>query len=160
MATSCMIIAIVFTMIGGILGILISGNALLAEVKKQHGLSDKYLALYLLYDRWLLMKQTGRSVKEYFESHGYNRVAIYGMGKIGIRFFQELVQEGVEVLYVIDRNASQIKLNIECLSPEDNLPEVDVIIVTVIDDCERISKYIGNKTQCVIVSLEDIILKL
>lgn len=152
------VIAIIAFLIGALAGILISGNALLANLKGQHQLSKKYFSFFMLYDKWLSMKQMGRNVKEYFEINGYKRVAIYGMGQIGVRFYEELRQEGVEVLYVIDRNAPNLKFDVECLLPENELPEVDVIIVTAINNYEEIRDVVVGKVKCPVVSLNDIFL--
>lgn len=152
-------VSIFFLIIGGVLGILISGNALMSEIKKQRKISGKYMTFFTLYDEWLSMKQRGKSIKEYFCIHGYKSVAIYGMGKMGARFYQELQQEGIKVSYVIDRNASHIEVDIECLLPEGQFPMVDVIVVTAVNDFEEIKDTLEAKVPYPIVSLEDIIPK-
>ena len=40
---------------------------------------------YLLYAEWLKMKQKGESPGAYLRQNGWRRVAIYGMGAVGIR---------------------------------------------------------------------------
>lgn len=154
-----MFVSIIFLIIGGVLGILISGNALMSEIKKQRKISSKYLAFFTLYDEWLSMKQRGESIKEYFDIHGYKSIAIYGMGKMGMRFYQELRQEGINVSYVIDRNALHIDVDIECLLPEGQFPMVDAIVVTVVNDFEEIKDTLEAKVSYPVVSLEDIIPK-
>lgn len=157
MVFSNIIIVFVSGIVGMILGILISGNALLSDLKKQFELARKYMSFFALYDTWLLKKQMGKSVKEYFENNKYKRVAIYGMGKIGVRFYEELKLEEVEVLYVIDRNAKKLNFDVECLLPEDEFQNIDVIVVTAINSYNEIKEAIQSKTQCAIISLENVI---
>ena len=152
-------VSIIILIIGGVLGILISGNALMSEIKKQRKISSKYLTFFTLYDEWLSMKQRGKSVKEYFDMYGYKSVAIYGMGKMGMRFYQELRQEGINVSYVIDRNALHIDVDIECLLPEGQFPMADAIVVTVVNDFKEIKDTLEAKVSYPVVSLEDIIPK-
>ncbi len=150
--------AILFFIIGGIIGILIAGNALIAEIKRLRVLSDKHLALFVLCDRWLELRQKGKSIKQYLDRKGFNKVAIYGMGRLGQRFYLELKQQGVDVPYVIDRNGLSAKLGVTCLSPESKMPSVDVIIVTAICDFDEIKENMRGRVLDKIISLEEIIL--
>lgn len=52
------------------------------------------------------------------------------MSFIGQRLYEELKDTGVEVVYGIDKNSDKIYADIDIVTPEDDLEEVDAIIVT------------------------------
>ncbi len=86
---------------------------------------------FQIFDKWLQIKNGGRSLTEYFEDNEIHNVAIYGLGAIGRRLLEELRQGQVEVLYGIDRNAAGISIEgLELKTLGGNLPKVDAIVVT------------------------------
>lgn len=143
--------------LGGIIGVLVAGNAMIAEIKRLKALSDKHFALFVLCDKWLELKQNERSIKQYLDRKEFKKVAIYGMGRLGKRLYLELRQQGVEIPCVIDRNGISSKLGVVCLSPESKIPSVDVIIVTAIRDFDEIKDNMRGKVLDKIISLEEII---
>lgn len=143
--------------IGMIAGILLSGHALISDIKKLKKDADKNWKFYMLYDNWFELKQRGKSLKNYFHHNNFHDIAIYGMGKIGLRLYGELKKEGVNVCYVIDRNGLQTDLDIKCFTPENNLPKADVIIVTVVQSYDEIVACVQSKVNCPILSIEEII---
>lgn len=151
------IFAVIFLILGCVVGVLISGNALIAEIRQEKCLASKQFSFCELYDRWLEIRDEGQHLKKYFETEGYQSVAIYGMGQIGKRLYIELIQERVNVLYAIDRRRIRSEFEVECLSPDNDLPDVDVIVVTAICDYHEIKRMLEKKITCPIVSLEDII---
>ena len=151
------IFVIIILILGCVAGVLISGNAMIAEIRKEKSFVSKQLAYCKLYDRWLEIKAREGYLKKYFEIEGYQSVAIYGMGQIGKRLYMELLQEKVNVLYVIDRRKIQLECEVPCLSPDSAFPDVDVIVVTAICDYYEIKKTLEKKNTCPIISLEEII---
>ena len=79
------------------------------------------------------------------------------MKELGVSLLEELNQADVEVKYCIDRDADNIYMNIDIFKPDDNLPEVDVVVVTAMHNFEEISQHIEKKLKCKIVSLEDVV---
>ena len=59
--------------------------------------------------------------------------------------------------YGIDKNADNIYADIDVVSLNDKLDEVDVIIVTAITFFDQIVEELSNKVKCPIVSIEDIL---
>ena len=148
------------TVIVGILG-LISGitvgyfkartNSSEAEMK------NKMLKYYITLNNWIGKKQKNINLSSYFEKLGYNSVAIYGMKEVGERLYEELKDTKTEVKYAIDQNAESIYADIDVYLPDDNLPEVDVIVVTATYYYNSILNNIKDKVHCPIVSLDDVI---
>lgn len=110
-------------------------------------------------NKWLQIKNRGCSLKPYFEDNFFSKVAIYGLGAIGERLYEELQSEGIEVAYGIDQNAKNIHINgLEMRTLEEELPMVDVVIVTPIAFYEiEKSLYKKMSEETIIVSIEDIV---
>lgn len=130
------------------------------EVQKWRGLSNKHLEMIKLYDQWFATKQEGKSVADYLKSEGIKTVAIYGMSFIGQRLIEELRDSGIEVKYGIDKNRDRIYTDIDIVTPEDNIEEVDVIIVTAFYFFNEIEDLLMKKTDSRILSFEELVYEL
>ena len=117
-------------------------------------LSDNYLLL----NHWLEIKNEGHSAVEYFENMGYKHIAIYGMAELADRLFEELENTDICIEYGIDKDVSCTNSRIkEIYSLQDNLPMVDVIVVTPYYAFEGICKGLKEKIECPVISIEDVI---
>lgn len=145
------------TVIGVISGSTVIGNIASKKEKECRNMSDKHLALFLLMNEWLRTKQEGKEIKKYFEKNGYKSIAIYGFSYVGERLLDELQNCGLDVKYGIDRNVDSIYSDIDVYSPEDLLPEADVVVVTAVYFYDEIRNALIDKVSCPIVSLEDIL---
>lgn len=127
------------------------------SIKRWRALADKNLALFMLMNKWMKTKQQGRHIREYLEENKYKSVAIYGMSHVGKCLLEELKDCGVQIKYAVDRNGAAVNSDIEIYTPEDALPEVDVMIVTAVYYFNEIRNDLKDKVTCPIVSLEDIL---
>lgn len=118
---------------------------------------NKFKSYYNILNEWLTFKQNGKSLENYFLENGYKTVAIYGMGELGNRLYDELKNTNIEVKYAVDKNAESAYSELEVLKLEDELPETDVMIVTATFAFDDIVKDIGDRVTCPIVSLEDVV---
>lgn len=85
-------------------------------------------------DKWLQIKIKGYSLETYFEENEIKHIAIYGMGAIGRRLYEEILQGQIKVCYGIDRNADNIIIDgLEMKTLEDKLPDVEAVVVTPVD---------------------------
>jgi len=66
----------------------------------------KYQSYYKFFSSWMILKNQGKKLSEYFEDHNYQNVAIYGLGKLGMCLYEELKSSNVNVKYAIDINAA------------------------------------------------------
>ena len=126
----------------------------LDEKKK---LSDKHLALFLMMNQWVKVKQEGKSLREFFEKKGYKKIAIYGMSYAGETLVRELESTDIEIAYGIDKNADSLYMNIDIVSLDEDLEKVDVVVVTAITFFDEIQEALCKKLDCPIISLEDIL---
>ena len=141
---------------GVLAGTGITGSLMEKSIKKNRDMSDKHLALFLMMNEWVKVKQAGKNLAEYFEKNGYKRIAVYGMSYVGETLLDELSESDIEVAYAIDKNAESIYLDIETVTLDAELQEVDAVVVTAITFYDEIEKKLKEKIKCPIVSLEDI----
>lgn len=86
-----------------------------------------------------------------------SRIAVYGNGKIGKHVIRELIKEEVNVCCIIDRvSCISVFENIPIFSPEDNLPSMDIVLVTVVDEYEDIKQKLSSKFDCPIINLTEV----
>lgn len=118
---------------------------------------NKYLIMTKLLNRWIYNKQKNFSISKYLEEREMKQIAIYGMGDVGQRLYDELENSPIEVKYVIDRRAKQIISAVRIIDVDDIFESVDAVIVTAVYDFEEIKQALRLKLKCPIVSLEEII---
>lgn len=143
---------------GGVIGGVIAGEVFNKKYGKMKELSEKYLALFMMMNRWVRIKQEGKHLADYLKKIGLCKVAIYGMGYVGETLLEELKGTEVEVAYGIDRRADGIKTDIDIFFMDASLKEVDAVIVTAISSFDEIEDKLTDKLNCPIISLEDIVL--
>lgn len=140
---------------GGAIGMDKFNGGKIADRQK---LADKHLALYLMMNQWVKVKQRGKNLSSYFEDHGYKKIAIYGMNYVGETLLEELKGSSTEVAYAIDRKADTIYADVDVYTVEESLDQVDAVVVTAITFFDEIEEALSEKVDCPIISLEDIIL--
>lgn len=113
--------------------------------------NDKYRKYMGLLNHWLYLRLNNIMLSSYFMERGYKKIAIYGMGVLGGRLYQELQNSNVEVEFVIDRNATMVHSEVEVVKPED-FPtdrDIDLIVITVNASKEALRGIIGGNTPMV-----------
>ncbi len=121
---------------------------------------EKFKTYYNILNQWMIHLHQNRKIDEFFIQRGYQKIAIYGMGELGNRLYEELENSRTEILYVIDQDAPSIVVDVEVKEPSEILEEVDVIIVTAVFDFEEIVKDLRNITSCPVISLEEVMKEL
>ncbi len=142
---------------GVVAGIGVAGQTIGKRIKQKQLMSDKHLALFLMMNQWVKVKQEGKNLASYFEKNGYRKIAVYGMSYAGETFVNELKDSQIELKYGIDKNADQLYADIDIVTLEDNLEEVDAIVVTPIFFFEEIEEQLSQKFDCPIISLEEVL---
>lgn len=136
----------------------IIGNQVITATKKIRESADKYYLYFLMANQWIKLKQSGAAIEDYFTKNGYEKIAIYGMAQLGETLYQELAQTSVEVPYAIDASPGRSFVHYcDILSPEEELPDVDAVIVTPIPYFKSIKRKLSKKLACPIISLEDVL---
>lgn len=151
------IVNVVSGALGLVAGASAAGKVLGKKVSIMSELSDKHLALYMLMNQWVQVKQEGKSLVSYFEANEYTNIAIYGMNYVGQTLYRELENSLITIKYAIDQNAENIYADCEVLTMEDDLENVDAVIVTPIYYFDEIERKLREKVDCPIISVEDIV---
>lgn len=118
---------------------------------------NKLQEFYELLLLWLELRQRGGTLLNYFDKRGYKEVAIYGVKELGQALNFELERIGIEVKYLIDKNADTIYSDKKIYLPDDNLPEVDAILVTALHYYSEIENELSARINYPIINLTDII---
>lgn len=151
----------VTSLIGGIAGAMAGGAAVSSVyLKKMDVAADnhkKIVSYYQLFNQWLMVRQEGKTLAEYFERNDYKTVAIYGMKEFGERLVDELKDSDITVSYIIDKNPDAIYADVDVITPDKELSPVDVIVVTATYYFDEIEEQLCEKVDYPIVSLEDIL---
>ena len=82
---------IISTVVGGVLGSVISGIAVGRQcnqiVNAAKDTKRKMTSYYFLFNQWLIVRQSGKTLAEFFEKNNYKTIAIYGMKEFGERLY-------------------------------------------------------------------------
>lgn len=151
------IIGVISVLGGAAASAIAVGRQLNNRIMEVQKLSDKHLALFLMMNQWVKVKQEGKHLASYFDKEGYKEIAVYGMSYAGETLIEELKGSDIKIKYGIDRNADKIYADIDVVTPESALEEVDAIIVTSITFFDEIENMLSEKVDCPIISLEDVL---
>lgn len=151
------IISVLSALTGVAIGVGITGKVTGESIRKKKAMSDKHLALFLMMNQWVKVKQEGKNLASYFEKNGYKRIAVYGMSYVGETLLDELKGTDITVRYGIDKNSDTIYSDVDIVSVEDDLESVDAVVVTAITFFDEIEEKLSTKMDCPVISLEDIL---
>ena len=130
------------------------GYILTGEKKR----ADRFFAYFNLLDRWLVCKEHNNQFKDYFHKNCIKNVAIYRMGKLGNHLRYELNKAEIKIVYIIDEWEDFIYDREVHYNIQDELPLVDAVIVTSIDEFETVKSKILKKNKMLnVISLETIL---
>jgi len=76
------VVSILSAIIGAAAGASAVRQVKIRDMEEVRMQSDKYLALFLMMNQWVKVKQEGKSLAGFFKENNYNKIAIYGMGYV------------------------------------------------------------------------------
>lgn len=156
----------IIALLSAVIGVTVGGIGIECLRGKQDDANlnkiNKFKGYYQILNQWLALSQEGKSVALFFEERGYKDIAIYGMGEMGNRLYEELKKSNINVKYAVDKTAYFIYPELEIIEMEENLelPKVDIIVVTATFAFDEIEKELKERTDNPVVSLEDIIFQI
>ncbi|MCM1154132.1 MAG: hypothetical protein NC489_15090 [Ruminococcus flavefaciens] len=154
----CMVRGVTIWIIGIVSGIVFMIYRCGYILENSQKRTDKFISYFNLLDRWMTCKEQEHPFTRFFDENDIKSVAIYGLGKIGRHLKYELEKAGITISYVIDEEAYVIDRKEEYYNLRDNLPIVDIVVVTPIYEYEEIRKKIlNNNNKLKVVSIEKII---
>lgn len=107
--------------------------------------------------KWLAIRQKEHSLSEYFEQNNIQTIAIYGMGVLGCRLYDELENSTIQIKYLLDRNPNGMDQIFEFSALGKNNFEVDAIVVTVISSEREVIDTIASYGYENVISLREIL---
>lgn len=120
---------------------------------------DKFRNYFSIMNKWIKLRDAAASMEKYLVDHGYTKIAIYGMGELGMRLYETLKDsEQVKIVYGIDKLMKAPVKGVEVYKPDDELPEANVIIISATFDFSAIKKSIADKVDYPIISLEEVVM--
>lgn len=152
-----LISAVAGAITGAAFGVGTMGKVFSDKAKKVQSMSNKHLELFLMMNQWVKVKQADKNLADYFERKGYSKIAIYGMSYAGESLADELRATKIKVAYGIDQRADFLYADFDIVAMDEDLEEVDAIVVTAITYFDDIEEKLREKTNCPIISLEDIL---
>ncbi len=150
------VLAFLSLVVGAVVGVAFK-TFFKKENKKEDGKVYKFKLYYNVLNQWLANKQEGKFLSEYFENNGYKNIAIYGMGELGCRLYEELKNSDIKVCYGLDKETGSPYSDLEVYSIEDEFEPVDAIVVSAVFAFDKIKGDLEKKVDCPIISLEDVI---
>jgi len=128
------------------------------DVKQTIGTPSGSGILSELLDQWMMNRDQGMHIENYFVKNGFGTIAIYGMGSLGNHLYAELESsEKIRVAYAIDKKGSSIFENLTVKQPIDTLEEVDVVVVTLVRGYNEVIALLKEKLSCPVVLIEEVI---
>lgn len=157
------LIATATSIAGVVTGALVSQKINNRTIRQKEEKIEKFKSYYNLLNQWLCLKQEGKNLADYFQNNQYKTVAIYGMGELGNRLYEELKATSVSVEYAIDKNSFSTYSELEVFNLDDidsDTEPVDIIVVTAVFAFDEIEVELQSRYSCPIVSLEDVVFEL
>lgn len=107
--------------------------------------------------KWLEIRQNRHSLSEYFEQNNIHNIAIYGMGALGCRLYDELEGSNVRVRYLIDKNPNGMDRIFDFSLLNKERLDVDAVVVTVVSLEEKIICEIREYGYTNVIGLSEVI---
>lgn len=119
---------------------------------------NRYLEEKKLLDKWLYIERSGKTLSEYFVQRGIKHIAIYGYGVFGKHLLADIEkQNNVKCDYIIDRNADGIHSEIQVFSPKDDLPSIEMVVITTSHIYNEIVTILEKKICCKFINIKEIV---
>ena len=112
-----------------------------------------------MYDDWIRMKQRNLSFEAYFDKTKINKVAIYGMNRLGYTLLEELESCDIHVVYGIDKVLAGKAYGVPVKSLSDEWEPVDAIIVSAFQYYDEIYPIIRSKNPQIEIIPLDVLIK-
>lgn len=108
-------------------------------------------------NQWLILKSQGIELATGLIKNDIKRIAIYGMGIYGRHLVRELLHTDIEIVYCMDQKTMDPFMGVHIIKAKSGLPEVDLVVNSVIYAHDEISRKLIHLYKCPVVSLEDLV---
>jgi len=118
---------------------------------------ERYRGYWKTLDKLLLCKEQKIIIADFLRKSGYKKIAIYGLGMVGRHIIADIKPYGANIIFGIDQNEINLEFGFPVYTLEDKLPDVEMIIVSVIYDYQKISELLERKTNAKIISIDELL---
>lgn len=121
--------------------------------KREMESSGKLAHIVKLHECWTYLETKGILFSDFFQEQGIERLVIYGLGYIGGRLFEQLKDQGVDVVCGIDQQADRVVaegIPVVLLDGEElkeYMRQSDAIVVTAVFAFPEISRMLEERYQ-------------
>lgn len=116
---------------------------------------------FQLIDTWLMIKSHNIDIAQQLNKMGWHHIAIYGCGKYGRMFYDEIsgTSDNVNVDYFIDLHSDGLRQHFKknVYSPDEDLPVCDCIVVSIVREFYNVLTYLRERTNIPVISLYEIL---
>lgn len=122
-------------------------NVSIEFLEEQEKISNKFKNYYNVLDKFVSIKENGKSIADYLIKNNKKNVAIYGFGTLGKHLYNDISKnKEIKIECIIDQMAKCEDIEILIYTKTDLIPEnVDIVIVTPISEYEDIAKNAGDE---------------
>lgn len=101
--------------------------------------------------------QNNHGIERFFGDNQYHTIGVYGMGIVGSAFYRELNRRSIPVEFCVDINNRITESECKMVKENDDLPKVDVMVVT--DDFyfDKHYKKLAQSVSGDIISIVDVL---
>lgn len=121
--------------------------------------ADQYKRYWKLMDQWMRNKENKIGLGTILKKRGFCSIAVYGIGILGEHLIRDIEQSDINIRYGIDARKSEIAHPFPVISPNQDYPQVDVIVVSVISEYDEIKEKLSKATRIPVISLEELVLE-
>ena len=95
---------------------------------------DQFAFSYLTLHEWVYKKRKGKTVKSFLKRNSIERIALCGFGSLGEVILPELLNEQIDIPYIVDKNPKQFEYaigDIPVISPAEIAQQksVDAMVI-------------------------------
>lgn len=119
--------------------------------------ANQYKRYWRLMDQWMRKKENKISLSDVLKKKGFFSIAIYGIGILGEHLIREIEESDIEICYGIDARKTKIAHSFPVISPDQEFPATDVIVVSAIIEYDEIKEKLLKVTSIPVISLEELV---
>lgn len=127
------------------------------EIIKQEINAKKSKKNFDIISQWMILKHNNIGLDIWLKKRNIKRISIYGMGILGRHLVRELMNTNIEICYGIDSKKMKPYCGVPIKLITEKLMPVDMIIISVTYDNEKIKKILQDKNNIDVTTLENII---
>ena len=118
---------------------------------------ERYERYFWTLNKWIFLKTHEIDLFKHPQLRNFGSLALYGMGEIGKRIYEELESSGRKINFLVDKNGDALFADIPIYTGMEALPQVDVIIVSMICEFQEIEEHLKRVYLGPILSFEKVV---